>query len=506
MPDSAKTTTASTSRPAWSSWVALAAATAVHTFMCPYTKVEESFGLQAMHDLLFHRWDLEKYDHHMFPGVVPRTFLGPAMAAGIASPVVAAQQMAFASDDAAWGTHAGDTRMYAQLTTRLVLSVLVALAFRDFQYAAGHVFGSTEATLLGVISALQFHLPFYMSRPLPNVFALGLVLMGLAGWLRGNHLKMIAFFVPAVVIFRFEIIVFLGPLMLGELVTRRITPWYMLTRGIAVGLVSLAITVSFDSVFWGRPLWPEGEVLYYNTVLNKSKEWGVLPFGWYFYAAIPKAMSATLALSVAGLALDARVRTLVAPAALFVLLYSALPHKELRFIIYVFPVLNLAAAVGLARLWRLQWRVAPLLRLAAMGALGVTLATTIMFSTASSLNYPGGVALQRVHNLDMAAHGLQPPVAVHIAVPPAQTGISRFGESTSGLYVYSKVEQWTDTVGPNSFDVMLTGPDGPSTYSNRSVAFSIKGFAGIGIQKSWPFIIFKTSEQIFGLVKSTDPQ
>lgn len=70
----------------------------LHLFLSPYTKVEESFNMQATHDILTYDLPLswqganrvvkERFDHVTFAGAVPRTFVGPLALAGASWPLV----------------------------------------------------------------------------------------------------------------------------------------------------------------------------------------------------------------------------------------------------------------------------------------------------------------------------------------------------------------------------------------------------------------------------------
>ena len=143
-----------------------------YVFLCPCTKVEESFNLQAMHDLLEYGPNISKYDHLQFPGVVPRSFLGAMTVAALAYPFhVLFSILNF-------------QLFFSQYICRIIIGLLSWMAFLQFKLAVTIKFGDRVAKFLGFMMCLQFHLPFYMSRPLPNIFALILSLYANSLWIK----------------------------------------------------------------------------------------------------------------------------------------------------------------------------------------------------------------------------------------------------------------------------------------------------------------------------------
>ena len=133
------------------------------------------------------------------------------------------------------------------------------------------------------------------------------------------------------------------------------------------------------------------------------------------------------------------------PALGFVALYSALGHKEVRFLFPALPLFNLAAAAGMSRLHAAAFpskgkSVAVTSRLgyaAAVLALVASFAASCVFVAISRWNYPGGDALHLLAQR-VSSGVTRPSVRVHVDVASAMSGVSLFGqrsaqESTPGV-------------------------------------------------------------------------
>ncbi|CAA0820343.1 Dol-P-Man\\x3aMan(7)GlcNAc(2)-PP-Dol alpha-1-6-mannosyltransferase [Striga hermonthica] len=232
-----------------------------------------------------------------------------------------------------------------------MLGCIILSTLRFFRIQIRKNFGSQVEAFFVILTAIQFHMLFYCTRPLPNILAFGLVNMAYGYWFKRSLYAALNSLVLATTIFRCDILLLAAPLGLELLLSRSISlPKAVLSCGIAA-LFCIGLTVFVDSIPWRRLLWPEFEVFWFNSVLNKSSEWGTHAFHWYFTSALPRSLLAAYPLFALGVFLDRRVLLYIIPVFSFVLLYSKLPHKELRFIISSLPMFNFSAAVAASRIY-----------------------------------------------------------------------------------------------------------------------------------------------------------
>jgi len=292
---------------------------------------------------------------------------------------------------------------------------------------------------------------------------------------RSKHYRLSLYLITlAGIIFRSELAVLLFTItsylyLTGQITLRR----EILPAGLSATLIALALTIPIDSFFWQRfPLWPELSALTYNVFSGNASNWGTSPPYYYFYSSLPRLLLNPLTyLLCIPLALYNRptqwhATSLLLPSLNFLVLYSFLPHKEWRFIIYVIPPITAAASLGAAHIW-LRRSKTLLYRLASI-LLILSVASSFFISNfvllpISAINYPGASALNKLHFL---ADGSKKIIAVHMDNLSCQTGVTRFlerpppqsllfapeGATDQTLWVYDKTEDETQLLTPAFWD------------------------------------------------------
>ena len=155
------------------------------------------------------------------------------------------------------------------------------------------------SVMFTVLMAAQFHFLFYCSRLLPNCFALPLVTIAFAEYFRNNFCRAVVCLAASTIWFRCDTAVIALPFIVVMVVTgyqrysSQFCPFFKLfiLYGVAASIGCIALTLLVDSWFWngfGALKWPELEVLLFNTVDNRSSEWGTSPWRYYFWPLIPK--------------------------------------------------------------------------------------------------------------------------------------------------------------------------------------------------------------------------
>lgn len=242
------------------------------------------------------------------------------------------------------------------------------------------------------------------------------------------------------VVFRSELAILVGTFTLYLFITRRISIVEVIVpAGIAGAAIGLLTTVSIDSFFWQSfPLWPEWTAFYYNTIQGHSADWGISPWHFYFTNALSRLMMnpLTYLLCIPTALLPAATRSrsldLLIPLLSFVAIFSFLPHKEWRFIIYVMPGLTAVAATGASWIWTRRGKSLnyAALSLVLVGFVLLSFVASTLLLAVSSLNYPGGEAITYLHNNVNSFHWDHPHV--HFDNLACQTGVTRFLEVHEG--------------------------------------------------------------------------
>lgn len=476
--------------------------------MAPYTKVEESFNIQAIHDILnhgFYPYQVveNNYDHISFPGAVPRSFVGSLVIAAIAKAVLF--PLSLVGIDL---MKTGSLQLTLQKLVRGILGLangLMLIRFRDQLNQVVFIERKHRRGVTGFWFTLlvlsQFHLLFYSSRTLPNFIALPVVNFAFSKLISGDitGLTWLAF---VGVVLRLEVGILGGIIALMSSVGFGNYSFSFCTFLILSGaFVGLGISFFVDSYFWGRLCVPELEAFYFNVVQGNASQWGAHPFSAYFTELLWKLFKPPIVLLLlpSGLLSDPAddgtnpfskktpgithpsrnsLRILTISCLIYVFVMSFQPHKEWRFIIYVVPVFMMLAANALASFQRQASKgfLSKLLVFVLFVGICSSILLSFLMSFVSSFNYPGGDVIEYANR-----YMLENPGVAHLDVEPCMTGITKFTEVHSPSVQFDKTEDVKNLVELwDSFSLLVT----EKRLSNRVYNESSISFDG----SSWTMI------------------
>ncbi|KAE8148291.1 Alg9-like mannosyltransferase family-domain-containing protein [Aspergillus avenaceus] len=414
-----------------------------------------------------------------------------------------------------------------QFLARVILGCFNAASLLSFATGLRRAFGKSTAIWYMLYQASQFHILYYASRTLSNMFAFGITTLALRCVLpeypqalgsavdRKRCRLSLCLLTIAGIIFRSELALLLATTTIVLFLTGRIGILRdIVPAGVLGLLLGLSTTVLIDSFFWQQfPLWPEFAAFVFNVIHGQSSAWGTHPWHFYFTNAIPRLLLNPLAYLIAlpCALLQPSTRSaaayLLIPSITFIFIYSFNPHKEWRFIVYTIPPLTAACALGASYIWthRTKTVIHRLLSLAmVLSTLVSFFISTFVLLPASSANYPGAHALRVLHN---HAHSTHPTISVHLCNLACQTGVTRFlempvrpagsapadstlPEKLATSWRYDKTEDATLKSTQSfwaQFDYVLVEPDEEAKLRSMSDLMQwqdidvVNGFAGLSI-------------------------
>jgi len=363
--------------------------------IAPYNKVEESFYTQGLYDMCYNSENYQDFDHYNYPGVVPRSFIPTLTLTGITSFVCS------------FAKYLDISKLFVLIVARSSLAVLVIYCFLAMKQACVRKLGRGMDQAMSMVLLLQFHFLFYSGRFLGNIFAMMAVFFAFRFYVVKSWQDTVYIITAVCVVLRFEVAVLLLAVALAMIIFHRVSVVDIFLWVVRAGVVSVVLTVAFDSYFFNKITWPEFETFYFNVVMNKSHEWGTAPALWYFTSSLPKMFLASNVFFVFALFLrkthkfcDIRMLEYAFIFLFYVAIFSLLPHKETRFLYPIIPVAVILMGYGLSKATGFYYKsnTANLgLFVVSILLLMVNVLPIFLMTYVSSYNYPAAQALLDTH-------------------------------------------------------------------------------------------------------------